>query len=461
MKNLTFRNIREATRGKLIGGHKADTGEITAVISDSRKVRPGCLFLCIPGEHVDGHDFAVQAVEDGAAGVMAERIIPELDAPCIIVDSILEATQRLAEYYRKSLEIKVVGITGSVGKTGTKELIAAVLKRRYKVVKTQGNLNNQWGVPFTIFEIEEDDEAAVIEMGISGFGEMDELSYMVKPDIVVITNIGRSHLEFLKNPDGILKAKSEIFNHMNPEGHIILNGDDDMLIGLKPPSGKRPEYFGLNRECDVSAERIVEKGLDGVEFDVVIRDGGGKISFHVNLPIPGRHMVYNALAAVQVGIDMGVPLMDIKEALSRAQGVEGRNRIIRMDGLTLIDDCYNASPVSMMAAVDLLKSVKGRKVAILGDMFELGDDSDKYHFQVGRYAGESGADLIICVGQNSEKMFMGARLASDKSVEYFKSLEDAIEMVPAFLRKGDTVLLKASNGMNFKQLLGVLQERAN
>ena len=458
MKNLTFENLREITGGKLVGKQFDDGREITAIVWDSRKIVPGCLFLCIEGEKVDGHDFAQQAVDNGAAGVVAEKKIPGLKVPYILVDSVLQATQEIAAYYRRALGLTVVGVVGSVGKTSTKEMIAATLKKTYRVSKTKGNFNNQWGVPFTIFGLNEGDQVAVIEMGIGDFGEMDVLSSIAQPDIVVMTNIGQSHLEFLKTRDGILKAKSEVFNHMNPEGHVIINGDDDKLCTIKNVNGKKPESYGFGPDAQVTAERIVTDGFAGSQFDVVIRQGGGKMSFHACLPVSGRHMIYNALAAVQVALDLNVPLLSIKEGLNSVSVVEGRNNLIHTDRFTLIDDCYNASPTSMQSSVDFLQYAKGRKVAILGDMLELGADSDKYHFKVGQYVGGTATDLIICVGEESEKMFMGAKLTTDHQVEYFKTLQDAINMVPDMLKDGDTVLLKASNSMHFKELLEVLKK---
>ena len=460
MKNLTVRKIQEITGGKIYNA-KYDTGvEITAVVSDSRKVTEGCLFLCIPGEHVDGHDFAKQAVADGAFTVLAEHRITNLKAPYVVVDSILEATQALAAYYRKSLNIKVVGVTGSVGKTSTKEFIAAVLRQQYRTKKTKANFNNEWGVPFTIFDITESDEAAVIEMGIDNFGAMNRLGAMVKPDIVVMTNIGQSHLENLKTRDGILRAKSEIFNHMSPDGHIVLNGDDDKLTTLTDVRGIRPEFYGLGKRCSVSAERIVTHGFEGTEFNVVIRDRGGKMSFHVKMPILGKHMVYNALAAVQVGIDMKIPLLKIKAGLESVREISGRNNIIKTDKYTIIDDVYNASPASMQSSINVLQNAQGRKVAILGDMFELGEDSDKYHFRVGQYVGRTNTDLIICIGANSEKMFMGAKLSSEAQVEYYRTLDEAMDMIPIYLKPGDTILVKASHGMNFQQIIYMLTNGA-
>ncbi len=458
MKNLTITRIQEITGGKLYNA-RYDTGrEISAVVSDSRKVTEGCLFLCIKGLHVDGHDFARQAVADGASFVLAEKRISNLNAAYVVVPDVLAATQALAQYYRKSLDIKVVGVTGSVGKTSTKEFIASVLKKVYYTKKTRGNYNNQWGVPFTIFELTEKDEAAVIEMGISDFGEMDNLAKIVRPDIAVISNIGESHMEYFGSREGILRAKTEIFNYLDQGAHVVLNGDDDLLSEITDARGIRPEFFGFNKGCNVSAENVREHGLEGSEFDVAIRDKGGKMSFHVHLPVPGRHMIYNALAATQVGIDMNVPVMKIKEGLEGVVEYEGRNNIIRTDHLTIIDDAYNASPASMLASIDLLKSAAGRKVAVMGDMFELGEGSDKYHFRVGQYAGKAGIDLIICIGENSEKMFMGAKLSSDEQVEYFKTLDDAMEMIPGMLKENDTVMVKASNSMHFDKVVEMLQK---
>ncbi len=458
MKNLTITKIQEITGGKLYNA-RYDTGrEISAVVSDSRKVTEGCLFLCIKGEHVDGHDFARQAIADGASFVLAEKRISNLNAAYVVVPDMLTATQALAQYYRKSLDIKIVGVTGSVGKTSTKEFIASVLKKRYYTKKTRGNYNNQWGVPFTIFELTEKDEAAVIEMGISDFGEMDNLAKIVRPDIAVISNIGESHMEYFGSREGILRAKTEIFNYLDQGAHVVLNGDDDLLSEITDAKGIRPEFFGFNKNCSVSAENVREHGLEGSEFDVAVRDKGGKMSFHVHLPVPGRHMIYNALAATQVGIDMNVPVMKIKEGLEGVVEYEGRNNIIRTDHLTIIDDAYNASPASMLASIDLLKSAAGRKVAVMGDMFELGEGSDKYHFRVGQYAGKAGVDLIICIGENSEKMFMGAKLSSDNQVEYFKTLDDAMDMIPGMLRENDTVMVKASNSMHFDKVVEMLQK---
>ena len=468
MKNMTLKNIRQVTGGRIVHEGLDDGREITGVVSDSRRVYDGCLFLCIEGEKVDGHDYAEAAVNAGAYTVISTRVLPGILAPYIIVDSMLDAVQAMAEFYRKSLEIKVVGVTGSVGKTSTKEFIASVLRIKYKVSMTKGNFNNQWGVPFTIFDIKDSDNVAVIEMGVSDFGEMEPLSKMARPDVAVITNIGQSHLEFFRTRDGILREKAKICTYMKPEGHVVLNGDDDKLplleqIGARPleglpnMSGKHIEYFGFGRQCDVGAERVKEDGFNGSEFDISIRDAGGAMKFRVKLPVPGKHMILNALAATQVGLDLGLSPREIQKALEKVSVIAGRNNFIETKHFTLIDDCYNASPTSMASSIDLLTKARGRKVAILGDMLELGDGSEKLHYKVGLEAGKAGIDLIVCVGELSEKMYMGALMESDLQVEYYKTIEDAISMVPRLLKEKDTILLKASNSMHFSRILEMLK----
>jgi len=457
MKNITLKSIQEVTGGKLHNAGSSVDTEISAIVHDSRKITDDCIFLCIKGERTDGHNFAQQAVDAGARAVICERKPQNFRGTYLLVDSVLEATQRIAEYYRRSLGVKVVGITGSVGKTSTKEFIAAVLSKKYRVHKTKGNFNNQWGVPFTIFGIDDRTEVAVIEMGISDMGEMDELSRMTRPNIAVITNIGESHLEFFKTREGILKAKTEIFNYMDPNGAIILNGDDDLLSTIASAKGIRPEFFGMKPSNNLSAEKIVDHALEGTEFDMVMRDGGGKMSLHMKLPVPGIQNIYNALAAAAVGLKMGLSPMQIRSAFEKMQGADGRGNIIRTGKYLIIDDCYNASPKSVESSIDLLSTMNGRKVAILGDMLELGDKSDKLHFRVGKYAGKAGVDVTICVGSKSEKTYMGARMSTDNQVELFSDKDECIDALPGILKEGDSILVKASNAMGFGTIVDAIK----
>lgn len=457
MKNITLKTLQEVTRGKLYNAQGKMDEEVTSIISDSRKVSDDCVFLCIKGEKTDGHNFAQQVMEDGALAVISEKKLPGFQGAYLLVDSVLKATQEIAGFYRRTLGIPVVGVTGSVGKTSTKEFIAAVLSRKYRVHKTKGNLNNQWGVPFTIFGMNENDEAAVIEMGISDMGEMDELARMARPNIAVITNIGESHLEFFKTREGILKAKSEIFNYMDASGAVILNGDDDKLSTIMNVKGIRPTFFGLNPHCALSAEKILDKGLEGTEFDMIMREGGGRMSLHVSLPIPGKQNIYNALAAAAVGLKMGVSPIQIKAAFEQMKPAEGRGNIIKTEHYMILDDCYNASPKSMESSLDMLSKVTGRKVAILGDMLELGAQSDKLHQKVGEYAGKAGIDVIICVGKLSKKTYMGARLSTDNQVELFSDKEECIDALTDILEPGDAILVKASNAMGFSGIVEALK----
>ena len=458
MKNLTLRKLAEATHGRVFNGDALLDIEITSIVTDSRKVRDDCLFICIKGNRSDGHDFAEFAVENGAIAAVCEKEMPNFPGAYLLVDSTFQATKDIAEYYRQNLDVTVVGVTGSVGKTSTKEFIAAVLSKRYRVHKTEGNLNNEWGVPYTIFQIKEGVDVAVIEMGTNHFGEIDRLSKIAKPDVVVITNIGQSHLENFGDREGIFKAKTEIFNHMNPNGIVILNGDDDKLTRIRNVHGIEPQFFGLGKDCDVCAEKIHPKGLEGSEFDIVMRDGGSRMALRVDMPVPGRKMIYNALAAYLVGANMGISPLMMKEAIEGMTSMVGRNNIVKTEKYTILDDCYNASPASMESSIDILQLAEGRKVAILGDMFELGEESDKYHYQVGRYAAEAGCDLIIAVGELSEKIFMGAKMNTDNKVEYFHTTEACIEALPELLEPGDNILVKASHAMNFASIVEFLQK---
>ena len=457
MKKITLKVLQEVTKGKLYGSRERIDEEISAIVHDSRKVVEDCVFLCIKGERSDGHDFAQDVIYNGALAVISEKKLPDLKGTYLLVDSVLEAAQAIAEYYRKSLDIKVVGVTGSVGKTTTKEFISTVLSKKYRVHKTKGNLNNQWGVPFTIFELSEKDEVAVLELGISDFGEMDVLARMARPDIAVITNIGESHLEYFKSREGILKAKSEIFNYMDSRGEMILNGDDDKLSTIVSIKGKRPTFFGLDPRCNISAEKIRNKGLEGTEFDMIMRDGGGKMSIHVTLPVPGVQNIYNALAAAETGLKMGISPLQIKSAIENMKPAAGRGNIITTDHFMILDDCYNASPKSMESSIDLLMKMPGRKVAILGDMMELGEESDKLHFRVGKYAGKAGVDVIICVGDYSEKTYLGARMSTDNKVELFQTRDECIDQLFNIVKPGDSILVKASNAMKFSEIVDELK----
>lgn len=455
MKNMTLRNIAAACKGTYYGPKEALDREISKVVTDSRQVEEGCLFVAIKGERVDAHRFIPQVLGQGAACALTEQKQEHPGGPCILVDSTLQAVKDLAEFYRKQLDIRVVGITGSVGKTSTKEVIASVLSEKYRVLKTLGNFNNELGLPLTIFRLRQEHQVAVLEMGISDFGEMHRLSKIARPDICVMTNIGQCHLENLKDRDGILRAKSEIFDFMAEDGMAVLNGDDDKLSAIEEVKGRRPLFFGIESRKDLYADQIEPKGLRGIACRIHM----GEEAFSVQIPIPGRHMVMNALAGAAVGQLMGLSSAEIAAGIQKLESLGGRFHMIEREGLLIIDDCYNANPASMKASLDVLKDAEHRKVAILGDMFELGEDTAALHAGVGSHAAANEIDLLICVGEASRHMAEAAfETGGCQEVLQVPTLEALLEVLPKLIQKDDTVLVKASHGMHFEKVVERLCE---
>ena len=456
MKNMTLKEIAVACGGIYYGDDESYYKEVSSVVIDSRKVEKDCLFIAIRGTRVDGHMFIPQTIRDGALCALSEKRIENASYPYILVTSCEQALKDIAEHYRKSLNLKVVGVTGSVGKTSTKEMIASVLGEKYNVLKTAGNFNNEIGLPLTIFNIREEHEVAVLELGISNFGEMERLAKIARPDICVITNIGVAHLEHLKSRDGILKAKTEIFLYMNPNGSIILNGDDDKLSTVHPANGIQPVFFGLDDSRDFYADQVESCGLRGT--NAVFHTPNSTFSAHIS--IPGEHMVLNALAGIAAGYALGMNDEEIKAGIEALVPLAGRNNLIETDSLTIIDDCYNANPASTKASLDVLAKADTRQVAVLGDMFELGPTEKQMHYEVGKYAADLGIDILVCIGQLSEHMATGASEQCSKTqVFYFETKDDFFEQAESKLNQNDTVLVKASNGMKFSEIVNVLKER--
>lgn len=452
MKKLSVKDFAPAIGGKTVNLTDKEVF-INGVTMDSRKVLPGNLFVAIKGERVDGHDFIKDVFEKGAAAVLCDHVPEGVNGVCIVVENTVKGLQDLAEYYRKSLPVKVVGITGSVGKTSTKEMVASVLSVSFKVLKTIGNYNNEIGLPLTVLSIEEDDEVAVLEMGISDFGEMRVLSKVARPDICVMTNIGQCHLEMLGSRDGILKAKSEIFEYMNPEGFVFVNGDDDKLITVKEVNGKAPTLFGMGAHNYAHPINVESLGLKGTEMTVCL----GEKSFDAHIRMIGNHMVINAMVASAIGELLGMSNEDIAKGLEMADTIGGRSHLIERKGGFVIDDCYNASPTSMKAALDTLNLAIGRKVAILGDMFELGSDSDKMHAEIGEYASTLPIDLLVTVGDNCRHMYEAAvKGGIESKTLYFENLDSLLKELDNIVKDGDNVLVKASHGMEFTKVIEAL-----
>lgn len=453
MKNLTLRNITRACQGTYHGDESLLDREVAGVTIDSRKVEKDFLFVAINGERFNAHQFIPDTIEKGALCVVSHEDLGDTDYPYILVEATGQALLDIAKLYRDSFDVKVVGITGSVGKTSTKEMIASVLAQKYNVHKTQGNFNNECGLPLTIFEMNEEHQVSVLEMGINHFGEMRKLSTVASPDICVITNIGVAHLEFLKTREGIMQEKTQMFQDMKPGGSVVLNGDDPLLSTIGPVKGSDPIFYGLDQDKNVVYATDIEPlGLKGTSCTIHLPEG----SFSCVVPIPGIHMVSNALAGSAVGSKLGLTTEEIKRGIESLPSIPGRNHIIQTDRLILLDDCYNANPVSMKASLDVLNMGIGRKVAVLGDMGELGPDYAALHRSVGEYAAEIGIDLVCAIGPMSKEIAEGAASDGTKAL-WFETKADFLAQTKDILKDGDNVLIKASHGMEFPEIVEALR----
>lgn len=461
LEQMTLENIAKACGGTYVGDDAQRGSEITGAVIDSRQVEPGYLYIPIRGERVDGHRFIPDVFEKGALAVLSEEPLENPAGPYIQVASSEQALKDIAEFYRSTLSIKIIGITGSVGKTSTKEMISAVLSQKYNVLKTEGNFNNEIGLPLTILRIRREHEVAVVEMGISEFGEMHRIAKVAKPDICVMTNIGQCHLENLIDRDGVLRAKSEIFDFLKTDGHIVLNGNDDKLITVQEVKGVKPVFYyvedGTAKKADlpyeITADAIENKGLRGLNANLHFPEEVCQI----HEPIPGVHNVYNACAAACVGRIMGLTNEEICQGIAHAKTIAGRTNLITLGEVLVIDDCYNANPVSMKASLDVLAQADGRKIAVLGDMGELGENEREMHYDVGKYAANTGVDILFCCGTLSEELAKGAQRGHAK-VMYFADREKLTQTLINFVEAGDTVLVKASHFMEFPKIVKALEE---
>lgn len=455
MKQLNIEEIIKAVDGTINNNINTNNIFIKGVSTDTRTINFGDLFIPIVGENFDAHNFIESAFEKGAICCLSEKDIIT-DKILIKVDNTKVALKKLAKYYRSLFNIKVVAITGSVGKTTTKDIVYSVLSQKYNVIKTEGNFNNEIGLPLTIFNIKEDTEVVVLEMGMNNFNEIHNLSEIAKPDIATITNIGFSHIENLGSREGILRAKYEIFDFLNQNNGIkILNADDDMLITLNDPSNKHnTSFYSIsNKSFDVYTDNIIEDGLNGIFFD--INFFGKKISVKTN--IPSLHIISNFLCATLIGHYLNLSEEQIKYGLENFKPTKMRMDIIKNEKYTLINDVYNASPSSMKSSLDVLSKSNGRKVAILGDMFELGTYSENLHYQIGQYAVEKEIDVIICIGELSQNIYLGALQSLQKtnkqfySIYKFKTQEEFFLEYKNIINTGDFILVKASRGMHLEK----------
>lgn len=452
MQRLNVNDIIKATGGQLICGE--GDFEISEITTDSRKAGANMLFVPIVGENNDGHDYIAGAFAGGADAVITHKDIAPVPGKSIIrVGDTRRALGDIARYYKEKYNLPTVAITGSVGKTTTKDMISAVLAMKYNTLKTQGNFNNDIGLPLTLFRLEHKHEMAVVEMGMSHMDEIHYLASIAKPDTAVITNIGMSHIENLGSQENIYKSKMQICDFFTKDNLLVLNGDDKFL--RRGYDKCRTVLYGTeNKSCDLVAENIENLGIDGTKFTVRV-DGA---EHEIYVKIPGVHNVYNALAAIAVGRNYGVSMKDIAEGIREFQLTDMRMEIGKYNGITVINDCYNASPDSMRAALKVLGDIKAsRRIAVLGDVLEIGSFAEKELYEVG--LSMENIDALITVGDNSRYIAKGAQFAGVDEIHSFKATDDATAFLGEFLSEGDAVLVKASRGMHFEYIVAAITSR--
>lgn len=445
---MTVKEIKEASGGRLLSGN--ETGEVRSVSIDSRDIGEKALFVPLKGERSDGHDYIQKAIASGAVCVISEREIISDKCAVIKVSDTALALGNIAKYYRAKFDIKTVAVTGSVGKTTTKDMIYSVLGEQYKTLKTEGNYNNEIGLPLTALRLGEEYEAAVFEMGMSAFGEIRYLADIARPGAAVITNIGMSHIENLGSQEGIFRAKTEVCEFLGEDNILIVNGDDKFLQKAKDFTGFKVVTYGIENECDYRAQDIEDLGLAGIKFSFSVN---GK-EYRAHIKVPGVHNVYNALAAAACGVYYGVDPENIIKGIENFALTKMRMAIEKAGGVTVINDCYNSSPDSLRAALGVLGGVKARKVAVLGDILEMGSYAKQAHFDLGKDVYESGADVLLTAGENAKNIAAGAMEAgmAAESVISYNDTESLLDGVLNYIENGDTVLVKASRGMSFEKV---------
>jgi len=455
MNTLTIDKIIEITNGRLLlpENYELSDKEASSFVIDSREVKEDSVFIASKGNKIDSHQFVNEVFNKGALACIVEEDVEDFIGPLIKVNNSFDALRKLATYYREMLSCRVIGITGSVGKTSTKECIAEVLSTVFKVHKTKANLNNEIGLPLTILETPFDSEVLVLEMGIDRFGDMDIIGPIAKPDVCVITNIGDCHLEYLESREGVFKEKTKIFNYMNKNGVVVLNGDDNLLKKIKKVYGKEPLRYGKKDYNDFKLDSFESLGYDGSVIKVSAK---GQV-YALQVSLPGEHMIYNILAAVTLGNVFNLEVKNITEGLAHLQAILGRGRVLTHNGMRIVDDTYNASPASVTGALELLGNSDTRKVAILGDMFELGDETIEKHIEIGNKCVECGLDLII---YNGDLMKNAYEVTKDHiESRWYPTHEDLLGELEGLLQPGDTVLLKASHGMRFDKIVDYLLQK--
>ncbi|MDF2631323.1 MAG: UDP-N-acetylmuramoylalanyl-D-glutamyl-2,6-diaminopimelate/D-alanyl-D-alanyl ligase [Symbiobacteriaceae bacterium] len=456
MKQLfTVAEILAVTGGRLLQGSPA--APVYGFAYDSRKVRPGDCFVAMPGERVDGHDYAARAAEAGATCILVGRSVAARGTALVEVKDPLLALGQLGRYHRERFEVKVVGVTGSVGKTTTKELIGAVLEQRFRVFRSKGNFNSEVGLPITLMDLDEGPEVAVLEMGMRALGEIEYLVSIARPSIGVVTNVGITHLELLGTQENIARAKGELVLGLPAGGAAVLNADDPWVAAMSDTSPCNVWFYGLEGaegkgERWVTARDVRREGETGQRFTLVTSAG----LTEAVLPAPGRHNVLNACAAAAVGLELGMTLDQVAAGIAGYAPSGSRMRILQAGGVRLLDDTYNAAPSSTIAALGVMRELagsEGRTVAVLADMFELGAAAVEGHLQVGAEAGRL-ADVVITVGDLARHI---AEAAGSKA-RHFAEKGSAIDLLQQVVQPGDTVLVKGSRGMAMEEIVAALEK---
>ena len=459
METITLSQLLEAVHGQLLGTYADLNTPILRVDTDSRSIHEGSVFLPLIGERFDGHAYINAALNSGAAGclTMKEQESYREDKFYVKVADTERALRDLAVWYKSQFPIPFVAVTGSVGKTTAKDMIAAVLGTRYKVLKTEGNFNNNLGLPLTLLRLNHSYEICVLEMGMDRSGQIDYLGEIVKPDVGVITNIGDAHIEYLGSREGIFKAKCELLPHIKAGGRIVLNGDDAWLSTLRGNTAVPAVFCGKGDGLDYQAQAI---GGDGVSF-IRCRLNTPVMNGEVDIPALGEHMIYPATIATAVAEYFGLTQEEIRQGLTQFVPTRMRMNIHKREGnIMILDDTYNANPQSMRAAISVLSgSHAGHKVAVLGDMLELGEFSESLHTSVGEYLGEKCVDCLVAIGPECRYMAAAARKAGVKQVFHCADKGEAMEHLKSWLRENTTFLVKASRGMRLEEISAFLLEQ--
>ena len=453
MLELNLQEIVKATKGALL--KEAYVKEIKAVSTDTRKIEEGTMFIALKGGNFNGNNYVLEAFNKGAKIAIVDEVKCDLnelkeDVALIKVQNTGRALMDLAKFYREKLGLKVVGITGSAGKTSTKDLVAAVLSDKYKVFKTKGNFNNEIGLPLMILELDSTYDVAILEMGMRGLGQIKELAEIASPDLGIITNIGISHIEILKTRENILKAKMEIATFFDKNNTLVVCGNDDFL-GALPNAEYKIVKTGVGENFKIGAKNIA---LEELSSKFTVYDGEKEEEF--SLDMPGEHNISNLMLGIAIAKELGVSFEEMKRGLKNIEATSMRLELIKKDGFSILNDCYNSSPVAVKSAIDVMKNIEGkRRIAVLGTMRELGHKSEEAHEEIGKYAKENGIEKVLCFGDFSENIKEGY----GEGCTVYENKEELIKDLLNIICDGDIILVKASRSLKFEEITKALLEK--